>query len=113
MKNQLDVLRTMLDEAHIPYENYIIPYTDDEKYLLDDRIGDYRRNQIFYGGEDFKSCKLDAICQYGSYGYEEGLIETAGPLGSEYYDRIRWEPIGCRTAEEVFEVIKKDWEESR
>lgn len=111
MKNQLDVLRTMLDEAHIPYENYIISYTDTEKYVLGGV--DYYRNQIFYGGEDFKSCKLDAICQYGSYGYEEGLIETAGPLGSEYYDAVHCEPIGYRTAEEVFEVIKKDWEESR
>lgn len=63
----------------------------------------YSRNQIIYG-RNGKNWKIDGICQYGSYGAAEGLIETYGPLGCDKYGDPR-----ILTAQEVFDIIKEDW----
>lgn len=109
MTNQMDVLVTMLDEAGIPYERTLREYDP----CMWSRYGKYSKNQIIYGGTDASHCKLDAICHFGSYGYEKGLLETWGPLGGQDDGYGYWDVVGYRTAEEVFAIIKKDWEESR
>jgi hypothetical protein len=53
------------------------------------------------------NCKLDGICQLGSYGCAKGLIETYGELGTD----AEGDPL-VLTADEVFQIIKEDWERS-
>ena len=102
--NELDKLRKMLDDAKIPYESYQKIWDDMPPYNTDGEVGKYARNQVKYGVYD-RQWKLDGICQWGSYGAEEGLIETYGPLGVDE----NGEPM-VMTAQEVFDIIKADWE---
>jgi len=109
-ENELDKLRAMLDEANIPYKSTMILVPE----LLQERHKDYYsgnnrfvRNQIIYDPDPEKpiSWKLDAICQLGSYGSAQGLLETFGELGTD----AEGDPL-VMTAEEVFDIIKEDWE---
>lgn len=109
-ENQLDKLRHMLDEAKIPYESFkevydpkIIDFNSD--YYNGN--GKYKRNQIIYGQYDTNKWRLDGICQLGSYGYREGLIETYGDLGVDEDEQ----PL-VLTAIEVYNIILKDWMEN-
>ena len=43
----------------------------------------------------------DAVCHYGSYGYEDGLLEIMGDIVSTGYDVEGW-----LTAEDVIERIE-------
>lgn len=56
-------------------------------------------------------CVMDAIQTSGSYGREQDLLEIMGLLTpeEEEYDDV----AGYLTAENVFERIKKHWEENR
>ena len=81
---EMDKLQKWLDDNKIKYERII-----EEKSPL-------RRNQILIE-TDYK--KLSFICQWGSYGYEKGLIEM--------YD-FQNEPIGFLTAEECINKIKEE-----
>ena len=114
MENELDKLRIMLREANIPFEDIqqkfapeLIQHYDTEYNRL--RFGDnwiWDRNQIVYAPDGYRL--MDGICQYGSYGSKEGLIET-------YYE-LGWDEHGnpqVMTAEEAFAIIKEDWEERR
>ena len=112
-ENELDKLRWMLELAEIPYESYKEEWAD---YVIninkDYYSGNNRffKNQIIYGihPDDAHSWELDGICQLGSYGANEGLIETYGPLGTD----AEGDPL-VLTADEVFQIIKEDWEKKK
>ena len=113
--NELDKLRIMLEEAEIPYENRIELNTLFNKYVsiylkVSGSAAHFSRNQIIYGRipNTRNDWKFDGICQYGSYGADEGMIETYGSLGSDEEGQPR-----VMTAAEAFEIIKKDYEESK
>ena len=91
-----------------------------EKYLIDNgieytRVDEYRHNkdlgyiserhQIMVPDNSAEYYKWDAICHYGSYGSEEGLLEIAGQLVDEAIDGDSVK--GWLTAEQVIERIKK------
>lgn len=112
--SELDKLRQMLDEAHIPYESKV-ELVEDKKWIDDDYkkfmleeygdAGDYWWNQVIYGKRALHDWKLDAIFHHGSYGSKNGLLETYGELGVGEDGEPR-----VLTAEEVFEIIKNDYE---
>lgn len=115
--NELDKLRYMLDEAEIPYESFREIYADTGKIpeFMDYRkshygeAGIYSRNQVCYYGakkDEERGWKIDGICQFGSYGAEDGLIETYGDLGVDSDGEPR-----IMTANQMFEIIKNDWEQ--
>lgn len=110
-ENELDKLRAMLDEAGIPYESYQKEWPQEQIEMTPELFkGNARwiQNQIVYGREDAIAWKLDGICQYGSYGVAQGLIETYGKLGAD----AEGDPL-VLTAAEAFEIIKEDWEKNR
>ena len=105
--NELDKLRYMMMRSKIPFESYQEHFNDidAERYQLYYGYTEarYVRNQIIYGRLDESQWKSDAICQMGSYGAEQGLIECYGSLGSENGNpRVM-------TAEEAYRIIEKDW----
>ena len=106
MKNEIDKLRDMLKCAGIPFESYIEGHNCYILQYLHVRCmaDNYTRNQIIYGRND-EGWKLDAIYQYGSYGREENKLELWG-------DMIEGDPITA-TAQEAFEMIRKDWEKTK
>ena len=107
-ENELDKLRAMLDEAEITYDSIQKEWHEDIKKIFPDYYeGNNRfvKNQVIYGAApDVSSWKLDGICQMGSYGANEGLIETYGPLGTD----AEGDPLVLR-AEDVFQIIVEDW----
>lgn len=111
--NELDKLRHLLDEASIPYESIKEEWDKRCSYNgnreMYGEASRYQRNQIIYGMDvaQQNSWKFDAICQNGSYGAKDGLIETYGHLGTD----ARGNPC-VMTAEEAFEIIKEDWRKS-
>ena len=117
MKNELDKLRQMLKYAQIPFEDvrelWTIEGITNSMIHLHGECGKYRRNQIIYGAYHGKhenircNWKFDAICQAGSYGAREGLIETYGDLGCDKKGQPR-----VMTAKEAFEIIKADWDKT-
>ena len=107
--NELDKLRDMLTKAGIPYEDEQEPMGDRRLLSLEPKrrygeAGNWWRNQVIYG-RDGKTWLWDGICQYGSYGAKEGLIESYGELGTDE----RHQPKVV-TAEEAFAVIKADYD---
>ncbi len=104
---EMKKLIKMLLEAKIPFE-HIVQYSSFE--FIKDNIemfgeaGRYMRNQINYYQPDGTRV-FDCILQYGSYGCEEGMLETYCELGVDEDGEPR-----VMTAEEAFEIIKKDWE---
>ncbi len=95
---ELDKLQEYLDENHILYERIDRPCLP---ALIPgmEPFGD--RHQINVLDTD-KNVIWDAICHYGSYGYEEGLLEVMGEklIG---HDDVE----GYLTADDVIELIKK------
>ncbi len=72
----------------------------------------FERNQIWVWTDETRTDTLfDAICHFGSYGYEQGLLEIMG-------DRLMTEQdgggsvAGWLTADQVIERLKK-WEETK
>jgi len=109
--NELDKLRAMLDEAKIPYDSF----QEEWRKEVIEEFPDYysgnnrfSRNQVIYGAaNDLHDWKLDGVCQMGSYGAAQGLIETYGSLGVD----AEGDPLVLR-AEDVFQIIKEDWEKN-
>ena len=108
-ENELDKLRWLLDEANIPYQSYKEELSDKLIEMNSEYYsGNYRYycNQIIYGidPDDVHKWKLDGVCQMGSYGARQGLIETYGPLGTD----AEGDPL-VLNADDVFFLIKEDW----
>ena len=104
---EMKKLIKMLLEARIPFE-HIVQYSFSE--FMKDNIemfgeaGRYMRNQINYYRPD-GTIVFDCILQGGSCGCENGLLETYHELGVDEEGNPK-----VMTAEEAFEIIKKDWE---
>lgn len=60
------------------------------------------RPQVWYPNDKHPVC--DAICHWGSYGHQTGLIEIMGLTHND--DSVE----GYLTAEEVFARIREHWE---
>lgn len=108
--NELDKLRTMLDDAGIPYESI-----QEERAEVPDfakkmfgEAAKWTRNQVIYGGRVGDHWRWDGICQYGSYGAAKGMIETYGTLG---WDKKHNPQV--MGAEDAFAVIAADWSTRR
>lgn len=80
--SEMEKLQKWLDENGIKYERYI-------------EDGRFNRNQIFI---KTNKKELSFVCHYGSYGYQQGLIEM--------YD-FENEPEGFLTAEKCIKKLKK------
>lgn len=114
--NELDKLRKMLTEANIPFESYQKKHPallSDNEFWKNNfmqcaeqygECGIYERNQIIYGRSGEHNWKLDGICQYGSYGANDDMIETYGELGTDEDGEPR-----VLNANQVFEIIKEDF----
>ena len=81
--SELDKLEVYLKENNIPYERYEVSHRwecgeDLSVYIMD-------RHQICVP-KDGEKCEWDAICQYGSYGYEDGLLEIYGDIVNPQVD---------------------------
>lgn len=87
--NPVDKLAEMLRNAGIPYEMTYNPFTNSDI--------------LCYPTKD--NCLADAIYFWGSYGYEQGLLEVYGEI-VEIDDEVE----GYLSAEEAFRRIKKLWE---
>ncbi len=94
---ELDKLQKYLDENHILYERIDRPGLPALPGM--EAIGN--RHQINVIDED-KNVIWDAICHYGSYGYEEGLLEVMGEklIG---HDDVE----GYLTADDVIKLIEE------
>ena len=87
--SKLDKLEKYLKEHNITYERI-------------DKEGGFNRHQIIVKDEDGVVI-WDAVCHFGSYGYEEGLLEIMGTLvRPEDRDSV----AGCLTAEDVIKRIE-------
>lgn len=88
----LNNLAKMLKNARIPYELVYNPCTDS--------------NVLVYPND--KERIADVIYFWGSYGYEQGLLEVGGKI-----IKIDDEVEGYVPTEEAFRRIKKLWESGR
>lgn len=85
----IDKLITMLETTDIPFE-------------VTERNG---RPQVWYPSKEHSIC--DAICHWGSYGHQTGLIEIMGLTHND--NSVE----GYLNADEVFTRIKKHWEANK
>lgn len=88
--NPLYGLAEMLKNAEIPYKLVYNPYT--------------KSNILVYPND--KERIADAIYCWGSYGYEQGLLEVGGKIAEMDDDEVE----GYVSTEEAFRRIKKLWE---
>ena len=65
---------------------------------------EYERNQIIVYGENDERL-WDAICHYGSYGYEQGLIEVMGKdvVSPDIEDEVE----GWLTADDIIKRLEE------
>lgn len=90
---QLNKLERYLKENKIPYERI-----DQDRDWVN---GIMERHQIFVHSR--MDWEWDAICHYGSYGYEQGLLEIMGCIvPKDWGDSVE----GHLTAEDVIERYK-------
>lgn len=100
--SNLNKLEQYLVEHNIPYERIDKedkPFDDEHKYFL---VG-LEQHQICvpHKGE---GCEWDAICHYGSYGAERGLLEIMGNI----VDPLAGDSVeGWLTADDVISRIER------
>lgn len=100
---ELNKLESYLKEMHIQYERIDNDTVSDANGL----IVQLERHQICVPAEDNKMREWDAICHYGSYGYEEGLLEIMGSIvHEEDCDSV----VGYLTADDVIKRIGREEE---
>lgn len=97
MEKQLEILKLkeMLEKANIPFT------------FTDDMYGGYKKPSyqiVIYNKIDNKTRLCDAIYHFGSYGYEQGLLEIMGALTEK--ERDDDSVLGYLTADEVFKRFK-------
>lgn len=93
---ELDQLQKYLDEKNIPYERI-----DEFKDFVCLTV---ERHQIIVYYDEEKTLRMfDAICHYGSYGYEEGLLEIMGDIVQSEDDDVE----GWLTAQDIIERLEK------
>lgn len=96
--NELDKLEKYLSDHNYEYERIEEP--KNEINLLGMEI-DWSRHQIIV----YKDGRIswDAICQHGSYGFKEGLLEIFGEIIDQEKEG---DVIGWLTAEQVIERLE-------
>lgn len=96
--SELDILTQYLKDHNIPFERYDCSKEDFE---ADDECTFYiDRHQICVPNQQY--ILWDVICQEGSYGYHDGLLEAFGDI-VEANDVVE----GCLTAQDIIERIEK------
>ena len=66
-------------------------------------MGPYCRHQLIIYSDSYR--EWDAICHYGSYGFEDGLLEIYGSIVPEDADDS---VIGWLTANDVIKLLEKE-----
>lgn len=95
---ELDKLEQYLKENNIPYERYEV----ERKWECEELTYVMDRHQICVP-KDGDDCLWDAICQRGSYGYDDGLLEIYGCIvPNNGHESVE----GWLTANDVIERIK-------
>lgn len=96
-------------EEYLKDHNYI--YTRIDKDGKESLFIDYEllnTHQLIVYSDESKTREYrewDAICHYGSYGYEEGLLEIYGNIVPENdYDDV----MGWLTADDVIKLLEKE-----
>lgn len=97
--SELNKLARYLHEIKMPFSQYDC----NKEYDEDDFIIKLDRHQICVPDQD--TPVWDVICQYGSYGYEQGLLEAYGAIVDEEEDGNT--VAGYLTAEDVIARMKK------
>ena len=97
--SELDKLAEYLHKIKMPFMQYECNKKFDER----DLIFTLDRHQICVPDQD--TPVWDVICQYGSYGYEEGLLEAYGAIVDEEEDGNT--VVGYLTAEDVIKRLEK------
>ena len=97
--SELDILSQYLKEHNIPFQIYEC----NENLTLDGYTFHLDRHQICVPNQD--DCLWDVICQEGSYGYEEGLLEAYGDIVD--IQKVGDEVEGYLTAQDIIERIEK------
>lgn len=95
--SELDKLVAYLKEHHIRYRR-----VDEESNILKCEGFDIcpdRHQVIVYDANGNRA--WDAICQWGSYGYDEGLLEISGNIVSVENDVEGW-----LTADDIIERLR-------
>lgn len=93
----LDILAKYLKDHNIPFERYDC----DKIFMLDDGYTFHLdRHQICVPNQ--RNILWDVICQAGSFGYKEGLLEAWGDIVE-----IDGEVEGYLTAQDVIRRIEK------
>ncbi len=96
--SELDILTQYLKDHNIPFERYDCSKEDFE---VNDECTFYMdRHQICVPNQQY--ILWDVICQEGSYGYRDGLLEACGDI-VEVDDVVE----GYLTAQDVIERIEK------
>ena len=96
--SELDILTQYLKDHNIPFERYDWSIEDFE---ADDECTFYiDRHQICVPNQQY--ILWDVICQEGSYGYHDGLLEAFGDI-VEANDVVE----GYLTAQDIIERIEK------
>ena len=95
---ELNKLENYLKSRGIQYERH----DGDDEYDEKERLIRLDRHQIIVP-KDGSTREWDAICQRGSYGAEEGLLEIYGKIVRPCGDSVE----GYLTAEDVIERIEE------
>lgn len=96
--SELDILTQYLKDHNIPFERYDCSKEDFE---VNDECTFYMdRHQICVPNRQYTL--WDVICQEGSYGYRDGLLEACGDI-VEVDDVVE----GYLTAQDIIERIEK------
>lgn len=97
--SELNKLARYLHEIKMPFSQYDCNKVYDEEGF----IIKLDRHQICVPDQD--TPVWDVICQYGSYGYEKGLLEAYGAIVD--YEEDSDSVVGNLTADDVIARMKK------
>ena len=97
--SELNKLAEYLHEIKMPF----MQYECNRQWDVDDCIVMMDRHQICVPNQEYPI--WDAICQRGSHGYEEGLLEIYGVIVDEATDGDT--VVGWLTAEDVIKRLEK------
>ena len=95
--SELDILTQYLKDHNIPFERYDC---DKDIELDDEYTFHVNRHQICVPNQRYTL--WDVICQKGSYGYHDGLLEAYGDIVD-----VDGEVEGYLTAQDVIKRIEK------
>lgn len=109
---QMDQLEELLIQEKIPYERF--KRFNGEQicyYGINGKQAESNENVLFSGPGVGAVCSV--ILTTGSYGHEKGLLEISGLMTEEEYDETGDSVLGYLDAVNVFERIKKHFNENK